>query len=178
MACRRVTAVARAAPLEDASPGSRLPSMRLQSGASENCQAGFRGGPSPGEGVAFLWAWAAHTVAEPGPGLLRNSGNTLSASVTVCCLRSVTVVPAWWGVGNGVRSTWNRFWHSSAERVVVLSLGIVLSWGPTELPVERWACCRACRESRALARHTTGSPETSACRGRAPGLWGHTFGDH
>lgn len=45
MACRRVTAVARAAPLEDASPGSRLPSMRLQSGASENCQAGFRGGP-------------------------------------------------------------------------------------------------------------------------------------
>lgn len=98
MARRRVTAVARAAPLEDASPGSRLPSMRLQSGASENCQAGFRGGPSPGEGVAFLWAWAGL-----GPGLLRNSGSTFSASVTVCCQRGVTIVPAWWGVGNGVR---------------------------------------------------------------------------
>lgn len=148
-----------------------LPSMHLQSGALENCQAGFRG--------RLHLGWAL-PLSRSGPSLLPNSA-ALYAAVTGICQRGVRVVPAWWA------SAVER--ENLQEIPVTVSGAVALSWwlnchgdllswagGPAEQPLcglqptEQRAFCRACRGSRCWPGAPAGSPQTATCWSRTGGL--------
>lgn len=156
------------APLEEASPGSCLQCKSCSAGASEDRRPAWpqRECP-PGQAAAS---------PRPGPGLLLDSGSTLSASVAVTYRRGVTVV---WtrGVSGDGRKPPCEVLGQRTALVVVLSLGIVLAGGPLRVPIrspatQRWACPHSLPGKRALVWGTpsVARDEPQHLVGVAPGL--------